>query len=169
MYMYYTFVFSQRWTIFQTEIGIVMNAYQRYGCFIPYKNLFFRHHLVANMLNYLKIIFYFNMIQSDMIHKKALWVHEYFHSLLGHWRALLCCMWKENGPDCGVWFVPPSHSFRLFKPPSTSHAQEVGVSSMHSESGKRLINVIGHLNDIQVLVQFIHNYYSISLTESFHL
>lgn len=55
--------------------------------------------------------------------------------------------------------MPPSHSFRLFKPPSTSHAQEVGVSSMHSESGKRLINVIGHLNDIQVLVQFIHNYY----------
>lgn len=109
------------------------------------------------------------MIQSDMIHKKALWVHEYFHSLLGHWRALLCCMWKENGPDSGVWFVPPSHSFRLFKPPSTSHAQEVGVSSMHSESGKHLINVIGHLNDIQVLVQFIHNYYSISLTESFHL
>lgn len=37
--------------------------------------------------------------------------------------------------------MPPSHSFRLFKPPSTSHAQEVGVSSMHSESGKRLIIV----------------------------
>lgn len=53
MYMYYTFVFSQRWTIFQMEIGIVMNAYQRYGCFIQYKNLSFRHHLVANMLNYL--------------------------------------------------------------------------------------------------------------------
>lgn len=53
--------------------------------------------------------------------------------------------------------MSPSHSFRLFKPPSTSYAQEVGVSSMHSESGQHLIKVIGHLNDIQVFVQFFQN------------
>lgn len=157
--MCYSCVFSQRWTIFQMEIGIVMNAYQRYGCFIQYKNFAFWHHIVANTLNYIfkLLFFFFNMIQSDMFHKKALWEHEYFHSLLGHWRAMLCCMWKENGQDCGVWFMSPSNSFRLFKPPSTSHAQEVGVSSMHSESGQHLIKVIGHLNDIQVFVQFFQN------------
>lgn len=49
-----------------------------------------------------------------------------------------------------------SYLFRLFKFFFISYVQEVGVFSMYSELGKRLINVIGYLNDIQVFVYVIY-------------
>lgn len=59
-----------------------------------------------------------------------------FLSSEGYWWAVLCGVWKKNGQDCGVWLVSPCHSLGLPRSTPASHAQEVGVSSLYSQSGE---------------------------------